>query len=105
MDNKILVALIKIGQQQASATEATNEAIEELLDYVTTYPNDGINYRSSNMVLAGHSDADYLNYSKACSRSGAHIMIYEDVPVPNINGPVLTISQVIKFVMSPTSEL
>ena len=51
VDNKLLVALSKLGQQQASATEATNDAITQLLDYVATYPIDGITYRSIRMVL------------------------------------------------------
>ena len=56
------------------------------------------------MILAAHSDAAYLNISKARSRAGAHIMLSEDVPVPNINGPILTIAQIIKFVMSSAAE-
>ena len=44
VDNKLLVALIELGQQQATATEATNGAINQLLDYVTTYPADGITF-------------------------------------------------------------
>ena len=44
VDNKLLVALSELGQQQASATEATNDAIDQLLDFVSTYPADGITY-------------------------------------------------------------
>ena len=89
VDKKILVALIEIGQQQASATESTNEAIEQLLYYVTTYPNDGITYQSSDIFLSGHSYADYLNVRKYCSQAVSHIMLSKNVPVPNINVPVL----------------
>ena len=74
-----------MGQQQATATKATNDAINQLLDYVTTYPDDGITFRASDMVLSGHSDAAYLDFSKARSRAGAHIMLSEDVPVPKYN--------------------
>ena len=42
VDNKSLVDLNDIGTQHASATESTNDAIDHLLDYLTTYPNDGI---------------------------------------------------------------
>jgi hypothetical protein len=58
------------------------------------------------MILAAHSDAAYLNVSKARSRAGAHIMLSEDipVPVPTFNGPILTISQIIKFVASSAAE-
>ena len=38
-DNKLLVTLNSIGTQQAAATEATNEAINKMLDYLATYPN------------------------------------------------------------------
>ena len=51
VNNKLLVALSAIGSQQASATKATNMAIHQLLDYAT-YPDNGILYRSSDMVLA-----------------------------------------------------
>jgi len=64
VDNKLLVALNSIGTQQASATEATNEAIKQVLDYMSTYPDDGILYRVSNMVLAAHSDAGFNNETK-----------------------------------------
>jgi len=104
IDNKLLVALSAIGSQQASATEATSSAIDQLLDYVATYPNDGITYRASDMLLAGHADAGFLNESKSRSRAGAHIFLSEDTPTPAFNGPVLTIAEIIKFVMSSAAE-
>ena len=90
-ENKLLVSLSELGQQQASATEATNDAINQLLDYVDTYPADGITFRASAMVMDGHSDAAYLNVSMTRRRSGAHIMLYEDVPATSYNSPILTI--------------
>ena len=71
----------------------------QLLDYLAAYPDDSITYRSSSMVLVGHANATYLNMSKACSCTGAHIMISEDVTFPPHNGPVLTISQIINNIM------
>ena len=50
VDNELLVALNTIDTQQATATNATNEATTQLLDYMTTYPDDGIVYQSSDMV-------------------------------------------------------
>ena len=96
--------MIELCQQQATATEATNDAIHQLLDYVATYPADGITFQSSDMVLSAHSDAAYLKVSKTRSRSGAHIMMSEDVPVPKYNRPVLTIAQIIKYVISSAAE-
>src|SRR6056300_678158 len=104
VDNKLLVALNAIGTQQSSPTERTNEAIEWLLDYCATYPSDGILYRASNMILAAHSDAGFNNETKGRSRAGAHIFLSEDEPSPKWNGAVLTIAQIIKFVMDSASE-
>jgi hypothetical protein len=42
MDNKILHALSDIGTKQAATTCHTNNKINQLLDYCTIYPNDGI---------------------------------------------------------------
>ena len=68
---KILVTLSKIGTHQAAVTEQTNEAISQLLDYVVTYSNDGIIYRSSDRILAAHADGAYLNINRARSYAGA----------------------------------
>ena len=89
LNNKLLVALREIGTQQAAATEQTNEAISQLLDYVATYPNDGILYRSSNMILADHSYDVSRNVRKARSSFGAHIMFSENYPVPRHNVPMI----------------
>ena len=51
VNNKLIVALSAIGAQQAAATENTAAAIEQLLDYVATYPNYGILFRKSDMIL------------------------------------------------------
>jgi hypothetical protein len=44
VDNKILVALRAIAARQSYATVATEQAVHLLLDYVATYPLDGIIY-------------------------------------------------------------
>ena len=56
------------------------------------------------MILSAHSDATYLNVSRARSCADAHIMLYENTPVHSLNGPVLTIDQIIKDVMSSAAE-
>ena len=56
------------------------------------------------MILAAHSDAAYLNVSRACSHAKAHMMLSEDTLVPYINEPVLTIAQIIKNVTSSAAE-
>ena len=61
VNNKFLVALISIGAQQAAAIEETSAAIEQFLYCVATYPNNGIIFRKSNMILVVHADAGFLN--------------------------------------------
>ena len=56
------------------------------------------------MVLCAHSDKVFHNKSKGRIRSGATIFLSENYATPRWNGPVLTLYQIIKFVMSSTSE-
>ena len=102
VNNKLLVALSAIGSQQAAATEDTAAAIEQLLDYFETYPNAGILFKKSDMILAAHADAGFLNESRARSRAGAYIFLSENEPKPKLNGSILTIEQIIKIVMAST---
>ena len=96
VDNKLLVVLNKLGQQQCATTEATNATMGQLLDYIVMHPNNSIQYSSSIMVLAAHvGDA-----VKAQSRAGAQLVLSENVPVQSINGPILTIAEIIQRTMS-----
>jgi hypothetical protein len=44
VDNKLLATLSTLSSQQATVTEATNVAMNQLLDYLATYPNNGTTY-------------------------------------------------------------
>ncbi len=98
------MALSAIAAKQSKATVATECAVHLLLDYVATYPNDGIVYRASDMILCAHAGAGFLNESQSCSRAGAHIFLLENDPYPRFNGAVLSIAQIIKFVMASAAE-
>ena len=104
MNKKILVALSAIGSQKAPATEEIEDAIEQLLDYVATYPDDGIFFRKSDMILAAQADAGFLNKSKSYSRAGAHNFLSKNYPKLKLNDPVLIIAQIIKSVMASAAE-
>ena len=104
MDNKLLVGLSAIVTQQAASAQRTNEAINQLLDYSATYPIDGILYRSRDMILCAHYDAGFHKKIKVRNRAGAHIFLSKNDLMPKWNGPVLTLAQIIKFVMSSASE-
>jgi hypothetical protein len=104
VNNKLLVALSAITARQSNATVATEQVVNLLLDYVATYPNNGIAYQSSNMIICAHANAGFLNETKSCSRAGAHIFLSEDDPFPCLNGAILSIAQIIKFIMASTAE-
>ena len=78
--------------------------VHQFLDYAATHPDAIITYRAFNMILAAHSDASHLSESKARSRAGGHFFMSDNSAVPPNNGSVLTISQIIKAVMSSAAE-
>ncbi len=80
-----MVALSAIAARQSCATVATKQAVHLLLDYVAT--------------LCAHLDVGYLNETNSCSCTRAHIFLSENKPFPLFNGAVLSITQIIKFVM------
>ena len=104
VDNKLPVALGAIGSHQSSATERTSAAITQLLNYIATYPNYIITYCASSLVLAGKFVVSFLNEIKSRRWSGDNIFLSEDVPIPSNNGPLLNISQIVKFVKSSAVE-
>ena len=56
------------------------------------------------MILAGHSDAVFNNETRALSRSGAHIFLSENESFPRWNRPLLTIAQIMKYVVCSAAE-
>ncbi len=104
VDNKLLATLSTLSSQQATTTKATNDAITQLLDYLATYPNDGSTYCASNMILCAHADNGFHNESKGHGRAGAHIFVLENNLFPKHNSPVLSFSQIVKFVMPSATE-
>ena len=104
VNNKLLAELSSISSNQAKATQATNKATNHLLDYLATYPDDGITYKDSNMVLTAHFDTAYLNETRTRSRAGSHIFCSDNDPIPCNNVPVLSLSQIINVVMSSASK-
>jgi hypothetical protein len=59
---------------------------------------------ASDMILCTHTNAGFHNKSKGHSKAGAHIFFSENNPFPKHNGPVLSISQIMKFVMSSAAK-
>ena len=76
----------------------------QFLDYSASHPDAIITYNSSNMVLAGHSDASDIPETKSRSRAGGHFFMSTNAAIPLNNGAVITIAQMIKVVMYSASE-
>jgi hypothetical protein len=75
VDPTTLVALETISMQQSNGTEATANAIVQLLNYCATHPISTIRYQASDMILRIHSNASYLSEAKAKSQSGGHFYL------------------------------
>jgi hypothetical protein len=56
------------------------------------------------MILCACTDACFLNETNSRSRAGAHIYLLENDPFPRFNGAVLSIAQIIKFVMASAAK-
>jgi hypothetical protein len=113
VDNTLLVALGTIASAQSKGTEATMNAMVQLLNYCATHPNAKIRFRASDMVLHIISDASYLSMSGARSRFGGYFFLSKDIgPIapkpeeapPPWNAPVLVNSAIIPAVMSSAAE-
>jgi hypothetical protein len=99
VDPTILTALSAIAAQQSAPTVQTLERTKQLLDYLALQEDAVITYRASDMKLAAHSDAGYLNEPKARSRAGGIFYLTNGDTFPPPNGPILNIAQIIKNVM------
>ena len=104
VDSTILVAISAIAAQQASPTTDTLAKAKHLLDYLASQEDAILTYSASNMVLAVHSDAGYLNEANARSRAGGHFFLSDHSVYPPNNGAILNVAQIIKNVMSSAAE-
>jgi hypothetical protein len=100
----MLTALSAIASEQSKPTETTMRKCKQFLDYAVSQEAAILTYRASDMVLAVHSDASYLNEPNARSRVGGHHFLSTNDEIPANNGAVLNISQSIKAVMSSVAE-
>ena len=64
VDITVLMPLNSISTEQTKATEKVQASSDQLLDYLTTYPDATIHYHASDMILHIHLDASYLSVSK-----------------------------------------
>ena len=75
IDGTMLTALNAITTEQATSNVTTLKNTNQFLDYVATNNEAVLTYKASNMVLAVHNDASYLNQPKARCRAGGNFFM------------------------------
>jgi hypothetical protein len=100
VDPTVLMPLNDISTEQTKATEKTQAATNQMLDYLATYPDATIRYHTSDMILHIHSDASYLSVSNARSRLGGLFFLGNKSPEQDtLSGSILNVAVVIKNVV------
>ena len=100
----LVAALSTIASCQARGTKALQTACHQLLDYVATHPSAGIRFHASNMILAVRTNASYLSKPGGKSRAAGHFYLTNHNDEAFNNETVLTLSSIIKHVMSSALE-
>jgi len=112
VDPTLLVTLNTLASQQATATQATAKAIDQLLNYCTTHPDATIHFHASDMILWMHSNASYLTAPQGCSHAAGYSYLSSRPhspptatnPAPPDNGPVHVLCQILRHVVSSAAE-
>jgi hypothetical protein len=100
-----LVALSSFSSQQSMTTAVTNASVGQLMDYFATLPDAALKFFASDMILKIHSDAGYLNETKARSRAGGHFFLGNKPDKPEVNnGAVLNPTGILKHIASSATE-
>ena len=103
----MLAALSTIASEQTKGTTDTMEKITQFLNYAATHPDAVIQFKKSDMTLKIHSDASYLSEANARIRVGGLMFLgnTHDSSNPHLlNGPLLTVSAILKHFMSSAAE-
>jgi hypothetical protein len=105
VDPTVIMPINDIATEQTKATEKTQAAANQLLDYLATHPDAIIRYHKSDMILHIHSDASYLSISHARSRLGG--LFYcgnKPLQADKLNGSILNAASVIKNAVASAAE-
>jgi hypothetical protein len=105
VDPTVLMSLNDITTEQTKATEKTQAATNQMLDYLAAHPDATIRYHASDMMFHIHSDASYLSVSNAWSRLGGLFFLGNKSPEQDtLNGSILNVAAVIKNVVVSAAE-
>jgi hypothetical protein len=105
MGPTVLMPLNDIATEQTKATEKTQAATNQLLDYLATHPDATIRYHASDMILHIHIDASYFSVSNTRSRLGGLFFCGDKSPQQdNLNVSILNVASVINNVVASVAE-
>ncbi len=104
IDGMILTPLSAIAANQSKPTVNTAQQSQQIMDYLATQEPAVLTYHKSDMVIAVHIDASYLNEEEARSRVDGHLFLLENVPLPPNNIAIHNVAEIIKGVMSSAAE-
>ena len=107
VDLTSLPGLSGIASEQATATERTEERVQQMLDYFATHPHAVVRYYASDMVLNIHSDASYLSEPQARSRVAGYYFLGSKPTHNNpirLNGAIYTFCGILKCVVASAAE-
>jgi hypothetical protein len=94
-----------IATEQTKATEKTQAATNQMLDYLATHPDTTIRFHASDMILHIHRDASYLSVSNTRSRLGGLFFLGNNPPEQDtLNGSTLNVAAIIKNVVASAAE-
>ena len=95
VDGTLLTPISALSAQQAKPTQTMMKRVKQFLDYAATQKPAVTTYHASDMVLAIHRDAGYLNEEGARSRAGGHHFLSENVANPSNNGAIYNEASII----------
>ena len=104
LDYTILVALNTLSLTQAKLTTKTKQLCNHQLNYCATYPNVGLRYQASAMILHIDSDASYLIVCKAKSRIVGYFYLNNKPSNTINNAPILVKCRTLKHVVTSSAE-
>jgi hypothetical protein len=105
VDPTVLMPLNDIATEQTKATEKTQAATNQMLEYLATHPDATIRYHASDMILNIHSDASDLSVSNARIRLGGLFFLGNKSPKQEtLSRSILNVAAVIKNGVASVSE-
>jgi hypothetical protein len=101
----VSMPLNDIATEQTKATEKTQAATNQMLNYLATHPDATTRYHASDMILHIHSDASYLLVSNARSRIRGLFFLGNRPPEQDtLNGSIINVADVIKNMVASAAE-